>query len=46
VQRVDVNDEKVYIGMTKDEVKSAPDYDDQRRDDHDEYDSYYEPFGR
>jgi len=46
VQRVDVNDEKVYIAMTKDEVKSAPDYDDQQRDLQDQYDSYYEPFGR
>jgi hypothetical protein len=46
VQRIDVNDEKVYISMTKDEVKSAPDYDEQQRDDQDQYDSYYEPFGR
>ena len=46
VQRIDVNDEKVYISMTKDEVKSAPDYDEQQRDDQDEYDTYYEPFGR
>ena len=46
VQRIDVNDEKVYIGMTKDEVKSAPDYDEQQRDDQDQYDNYYEPFGR
>jgi len=45
VQRIDANDEKVYIGMTKDEVKSAPDYDEQRRDERDEYDSYYEPYG-
>jgi len=46
VQRIDVNDEKVYISMTKDEVKSAPDYDEQQRDYLDEYDTYYEPFGR
>ena len=46
VQRVDVNDEKVYIGMTKDEVKSAPDYDEQQRGYQDQYDTYYEPFGR
>ena len=46
VQRIDVNDEKVYISMTKDEVKSAPDYDEQQRDDQDQYDTYYEPFGR
>ena len=46
VQRIDVNDEKVYISMTKDEVKSAPDYDEQERDYQDDYDTYYEPFGR
>ena len=46
VQRIDVDDEKVYISMTKDEVKSAPDFDEQQRDYLDEYDTYYEPFGR
>ena len=46
VQRIDVNDEKVYISMTKEEVKSAPDFDEQQRDYQDEYDTYYEPFGR
>ena len=46
VQRIDVDDEKIYIGMTKNEVKSAPDYDEAQRDDRNDYDSYYEPFGR
>ena len=27
VQSVDVDDEKVYVAMTKDQIKSAPDYD-------------------
>ena len=37
---------KVYISMTKDQVKSAPDYDEQQRDYENDYDPYYEPFGR
>jgi len=45
VQRIDDDDEKVYIGMTKDQVKSAPDFDDQQRDYENDYDPYYEPFG-
>ena len=48
VQRVDQDDKKVYVGMTKDEIKSAPDYDEDRhRQDeegyHKEVGSYYEP---
>ena len=27
IQRVDTNDRKVFVQMTKDEIKSAPDYD-------------------
>ena len=46
VQRIDADDEKVYISMTKDQVKSAPDYDEQQRDYENDYDPYYEPFGR
>jgi hypothetical protein len=48
VQRVDSDEEKIYVNMTKDEIKSAPDYDaDRHRQDesgyHDEVGSYYEP---
>jgi len=46
VQSIDADDEKVYISMTKDQVKSAPDYDEQQRDYENDYDPYYEPFGR
>jgi hypothetical protein len=28
IERVDLNDEKVVVGRTKDEIKSAPEYDD------------------
>jgi hypothetical protein len=38
VERVDPEDHKVYVRMTKDEIKSAPDYDpDRYRQDQDRY---------
>ncbi len=46
VQSIDDQHEKVHVTLTKDQIKSAPDFDDERRDERDEYDSYYEPFGR
>ena len=39
-------DRKVYVAMSKDDIKSAPDFSDQDRDVRDPYDTYYEPFGR
>jgi hypothetical protein len=46
VSRVDHNDKRVFISMSKDQIKSAPDYDDlERRYSDDDYDttfgSYY-----
>ena len=32
--------------MSKDEIKAAPDFNDEDRDIGDSYDTYYEPFGR
>jgi hypothetical protein len=46
LQRIDDDDEKVYISLSKDEVKAAPDFDAQRRNERDEYDTYYQPFRR
>ena len=52
VQSIDDTNEKVHISLTKDQVKSAPDFDDaerddrEDRDDYDTYDTYYAPFGR
>ena len=46
VNRVDHDNQTVFVGMTKEQIKSAPDYDDRQRDLQDQYDSYYEPFGR
>jgi hypothetical protein len=45
VRSIDDDNQKVYLSLTKDEVKSAPDFDEQRRDYRDEYDSYYSRFG-
>jgi hypothetical protein len=45
VQSIDHNDRRVYVGMTKDQIKSAPDYDESMTtyDDayYDKYSSYY-----
>ena len=50
VRAVDVEEQKVFVAMTKDEIKGAPDYDDEhhRRDEpgyHDEVGRYYDPWG-
>ena len=48
VTRVDHGDRKVYVSMTKDQIKQAPDYDDAMTvtDDayYDKYSSYYGPY--
>jgi hypothetical protein len=48
-ERVDHDDRKLYIRMTKDEVKSAPDFDEQRTTwseaDYEPSDRYYDRFG-
>ena len=46
VQRVDIEDSKVYVSMTKDQIKDAPDFDDAHRDERDESYNYYEPYGQ
>jgi hypothetical protein len=48
VQRLDSDDKKVYVSLTKDQIKQAPDYDaDRHRDNEDAYHKevgdYYEP---
>ncbi len=50
VTNVDVDDKKVFISMTKDQVKNAPDFDHERhasdaRAHHDEQVEYYRPYG-
>ena len=51
VERVDPTDEKVYVRLTKDQIKDAPDYDPDRNrsgSDQDQYrnevGSYYSPY--
>jgi hypothetical protein len=44
VQSIDVQDETVYVRLSKEEIRSAPDFDAQRRDDREDYDTYYDPF--
>jgi hypothetical protein len=48
IQRVDENDETVWVNRTKDQIKDAPEYDDSMMGDtgyHDELGSYYGPGG-
>ena len=49
IERVDLDERTVYVRMTKDEIKAAPDYDpDRHRRDQDDYreeqGSYYSPW--
>lgn len=50
VRDVDTDEKKVFVSMTKEQVKHAPDYDEashQADEDryHDDVGSYYEPYG-
>ena len=49
IERVDHADRRVYVSMTKDQIKSAPDYDDTRAsysdEDYDRYGTYYNDYG-
>jgi hypothetical protein len=46
VRSVDHNDETVFVMLTKEQIKDAPDYDSSRLDtpDYEEHGSYYGPF--
>jgi hypothetical protein len=50
VRGIDVDEQKVFVAMTKDEVKGAPDYDEDHhrrneREYHDEVRGYYDHWG-
>jgi hypothetical protein len=49
IERVDHEDRNVYVAMTKDEIKSAPDFDEQRstwtESDYEPSERYYDRFG-
>jgi hypothetical protein len=44
VERIDDTDEKVYVRLTKDAIKSAPDFEEQHRLEREMYDKYYETY--
>ena len=44
VDSLDATDRKVFVRMTKDEIKSAPDFEEQHRADRELYDKYYDPY--
>ena len=45
VERVDHADEKVFVNVSKDQIKAAPDFEEHHRETRDEYDTYYGPYG-
>jgi hypothetical protein len=44
IQRIDDEHATVHVGLTKEQVKSAPDLEAKRRNARNEYDAYFEPF--
>jgi hypothetical protein len=44
VDVIDATERKVFVRMTKDEIKSAPDFEELHRDDRELYDKYYDSY--
>jgi len=44
IRRVDDTDRTVFVSMTKDQIKSAPDHEAEDREDRDRYETYYGSF--
>jgi hypothetical protein len=44
VDRIDDVDRRVFVRMTKDQIKSAPDFEEQHRTDRELYDKYYDSY--
>jgi hypothetical protein len=44
VDRVDDVDKRVFVRLTKDQIKSAPDFEEQHRSERDQYDEYYDTY--
>ena len=44
IERIDDDSRQVYVAMTKDQIKNAPDFDDINRQDHGPYDTYYSAY--
>ena len=41
IERIDAAEERVYVRMTKDQIKDAPDFDESHRSRPADYDTYY-----
>ena len=46
IERVDHDDGKVFVGMSKADIRSAPDFTDEDRHVREPYDRYYEGYSR
>jgi len=44
VERIDDTEENVYVRLSKDDIKSAPDFQEQDRREREMYDKYYETY--
>ena len=44
IDRINVDAQTVYVRMTKDQIKDAPDFDETNRDDRSSYDTYYRAY--
>jgi hypothetical protein len=44
VDRIDAAEEKVFVRLTKDDIKSAPDFEEQHRLERETYDKYYDTY--
>ncbi len=47
IKQIDHADEKVFVSLTKEQIKEAPDFDDTRRNDDDyrtNHERYYDPY--
>jgi len=46
IESIDHENGQVFVGLSKEEIKSAPDFAEEHRKDRSGYDEYYEPYGR
>jgi hypothetical protein len=44
IERINDDSRQVYVFMTKEQIKNAPDFDDTDRQDHSPYDTYYSAY--
>ncbi|MDQ3390542.1 MAG: hypothetical protein M3508_04265 [Actinomycetota bacterium] len=46
IESIDHENGQVFVGLSKEEIKSAPDFAEEHREDRSGYDEYYGPYGR